>query len=196
MPRSDHPSLTPSVRLIFAIATIAVLLIVASVEHMSGRVWWCACNEYYLWAGDILSRHNSQHLFDPYSFTHLLHGVALAGLVTLVFPQRTVSLRLFIAVVSEGAWEILENSSFIINRYRTETAAIGYQGDSIINSLGDVVCCAVGVMIAIKLGWRRSIAVFLLIEAILLIWIRDSLLLEIIMLIQPIASIKAWQLHH
>jgi hypothetical protein len=116
--------------------------------------------------------------------------------MALLFSRISIPWRLFIAVAVEGSWELLENSSFIINRYRTETLSVGYQGDSIINSLGDILCCAIGFMIAIRLGWRLSIVLFLLIESALLFLIRDSLLLEIIMLIHPIESIKTWQLHH
>jgi hypothetical protein len=179
-----------------AIVIIACFVVVAFIERTAGRRWWCACGEYDLWSGDIWGYHNSQHLFDPYSLTHVLHGIALAGLIGLVCSKVSINWRLSIAVIVEGCWEIFENSSFIINRYRTETSSIGYQGDSIFNSLGDVLSCTIGFMIAVKLGWRRSIVLFLLVEAVLLIWIRDSLLLELVMLIHPIHGVKSWQLPH
>jgi len=99
-----------------------------------------------------------------------------------------------VAILSEAAWEVFENTPFVINRYRTETAALGYAGDTVVNSLGDLMCAFVGVLIARQLGFRRSVIVFLLVEVILLVTIRDSLLLEILMLIRPIAAIKQWQL--
>ncbi|HSQ24988.1 MAG TPA: DUF2585 family protein, partial [Pyrinomonadaceae bacterium] len=101
-----------------------------------------------------------------------------------------------IAIALESVWEIIENTNTVIERYRVATASLGYQGDSIVNSLGDIFCCAIGFMIARQLGWRGSIVVFLAVEAMLLVWIRDSLLLEIIMLIHPINAIKVWQLGH
>ncbi len=98
------------------------------------------------------------------------------------------------AIAIESAWEIIENTNTVIQRYREATASLGYQGDTVMNSLGDILCCGVGFILARKLGWRRSIALFFAIEAVLLIWIRDSLLLEIIMLIHPIEVIKHWQM--
>ena len=123
----------------------------------------------------------------------------LAGLLLLLFRfvvKRNVptSWRLVIALVLEALWEILENTNAVIDRYREATAALGYQGDTVVNSLGDMVCCGLGLLIARKLGWLRSLPIFILTEIVLLFWIRDSLILEIIMLIRPIDSIKSWQL--
>ena len=94
----------------------------------------------------------------------------------------------------EGLWEVIENTQFVIQRYREATAALGYYGDSIANSLGDILTCIIGFMIAQRLGFRRTALVFAVTEVVLLIWIKDSLLLEILMLIYPIDAIKAWQL--
>jgi hypothetical protein len=104
--------------------------------------------------------------------------------------------RLVLAVAIEAAWEVIENTNFVIERYREATAALGYQGDSVVNSLGDILACILGLFLARKLGFRRSLAVFVLVEVALLIWIRDSLVLEVLMLIYPIDAIKAWQMGH
>ncbi|MEA2204722.1 MAG: hypothetical protein QOE77_1498 [Blastocatellia bacterium] len=112
----------------------------------------------------------------------------------MLLPRLVVYWRLILAIVIEAAWEIFENTNYVINRYREATAAIGYTGDSIANSMGDIVACAAGFVIAFKLGLRRSVLVFLLTELILLIWIRDSLLLNIILLIHPVEAIKSWQM--
>ena len=101
--------------------------------------------------------------------------------------------RLFMAITIESVWEIVENSNIVIQRYRAATASLGYHGDTVVNSLGDIMCCGIGFMIARRLGWRRSLALFFVTEAFLLIWIRDSLLLEILMLVHPINAIKVWQ---
>ncbi len=123
----------------------------------------------------------------------------LAGLLLLLFRfvvKRNVptSWRLVIALVLEALWEILENTNAVIDRYREATAALGYQGDTVVNSLGDMVCCGLGLLIARKLGWLRSLPIFIVTEIVLLFWIRDSLILEIIMLIYPLDAIKGWQL--
>ncbi len=102
--------------------------------------------------------------------------------------------QLVIAIAIESVWELIENTNAVIDRYREATAALGYHGDSVFNSLGDIACCGLGFLIAKKLGWLRSIVLLAATEVVLLIWIRDSLLLEILMLIYPIQSIKGWQI--
>ena len=102
--------------------------------------------------------------------------------------------RLALAVSIESAWEVTENSSYVIQRYREETISLDYFGDSIINSLSDIICCATGFMIGYKLRFWRSLALFLATEAILIVWIHDSLLINILMLIYPIEAIKHWQI--
>ncbi len=175
------------VMFIFVIAAMFTL-------RFEGRVWWCEAGDYSPWAWDIWSKHNSQHLIDPYSFTHILHGVLEFWLVGLIFPKVPLAWRLLMAVMIEGAWEIAENSSYIINRYREETISLDYFGDSIINSISDIVCCATGFVIAYKLRFWRSLILFVATEMILIFWIRDSLIINIIMLIYPIDAIKIWQL--
>jgi hypothetical protein len=96
----------------------------------------------------------------------------------------------------EALWEVFENSAFVIERYRTATMAQGYSGDTIANSLGDILSCALGFVLARRLGFRGSIFLFLATEAVLLLWIHDSLLLNVVMLIHPIDAIKAWQTSH
>ena len=143
----------------------------------------------------------SQTFLDPYSFTHLLHGFMFAGLLLLVLrfvARRDMSTnwRLVIALALESLWEILENTNAVIDRYREATASLGYRGDTVTNSMGDILCCGVGLLIARKLGWLRSLPIFIATEVVLLIWIRDSLILEIIMLVHPFEAIKTWQLAH
>ena len=99
-----------------------------------------------------------------------------------------------LALLLESAWEVFENTSFVINKYRTETAALGYQGDTIVNSLGDLACALLGFLVARQLGVRRSLIVFVLVEVVLILWIHDSLLLQILMLVRPIEAIKLWQM--
>ena len=130
-----------------------------------------------------------------------MHGFMFGGLLLLLFKfviKRNISTewRLVITLVMEGAWEIMENTNAVIDRYRQATAALGYRGDSVANSMGDILCCAAGLLIARKVGWLRSLPIFIATEIVLLFWIRDSLLVELIMLIHPIDAIKTWQLGH
>jgi len=104
--------------------------------------------------------------------------------------------RFFLAITIEAIWELIENTNTVIQHYRAATAALGYQGDTVMNSLGDILCCGIGFIVARQFGWRRALIIFFLTEAVLLIWIRDSLLLEIIMLVSPINAIRVWQMGH
>jgi hypothetical protein len=172
---------------------VAVLVITAYLLRSQGRLWSCSCGRILLWSGNIWSSDNSQHLFDPYSFTHLLHGFAFCWLLTLCVPRIPLVWRFSLAVIVESLWEVIENSEFIIRRYREATMALGYTGDTIINSLGDILMCAAGFAIAQQIGFRRSLVIFAMTEVILLLWIRDSLILNVVMLIYPIDAIRAWQ---
>lgn len=163
------------------------------ILHAQGRIWWCKLGDYNPWTSDAWSDHTSQHLFDPYSFTHVLHGVLFFWLISLIFRKWTFGGQFVTAIFAECAWEIVENSSYIIEKYRANTASLDYFGDSVFNSVGDVFACGIGFYIAYKLKFWRSLIFFFIIEIILLIWIRDGLLINIIMLIHPIEALKKWQ---
>jgi hypothetical protein len=123
----------------------------------------------------------------------VLHGFVFCGLLAWGLPRLAPVWRLSLAVTVEALWEVLENSDFVIRRYREATAALGYEGDTVVNSLGDIFACGLGFVIARRLGFRRSLALFVLTEVVLLVWIKDSLTLNVLMLIYPIDAIKAWQ---
>jgi hypothetical protein len=181
---------------IWPAAAIGLILIATAVElHFQGRLWRCACPQ-LVWTSQAWSSQTSQLFLDPYSFTHILHGLMFCGLLVLLIRRMSSSWRFVTAIAIESAWEIIENTNTVIQRYREATASLGYQGDTVVNSMGDILCCAIGFMLAWKLGWRLSIVLFFAVEAILLVWIRDSLLLEILMLIHPVNAIKAWQMGH
>ena len=177
-----------------ALAIAALFPVTALLLRAEGRLWICACGKLLVWSGGVCSADNSQHFLDPYSFTHLLHGVLFFWLIYWLAPKWPVRTQLLLATVAEAAWEILENTNFVIERYRTATAALGYNGDTVVNSLGDLLCCIAGFLIAQRLGLRRSLLLFAVIELILIVWIHDSLLLEILMLLTPVNAIKAWQM--
>ncbi len=173
----------------------AVFLLTIFVLQLQGRIWWCKWDSpLLLWSSDAWSKHSSQHLFDPYSFTHILHGLLFYAALFLIFRSRlSLVWLLFLAVSVESGWEILENSKSIIERYRAATVSLDYFGDSIANSFGDIVSCAVGFFVAHKLAFWRSLILFALVEIVLILTIRDSLLINIIMLVHPVETIKAWQ---
>ena len=170
-----------------------VLLLVIVLLRAEGRMFLCDCGHFAVWTSDACSSQTSQQLFDPYSFTHVLHGFLFFWLMALLFRRLSSSWQVLLAVLLEGAWEVFENTPFVIHKYRTETAALGYQGDTIVNSLGDLTCALVGFLLARKLGVRWSLIFFLLVEVVLTLWIHDSLLLQILMLIRPVQAIKLWQ---
>lgn len=176
------------------IVCAAVVVVTVIILVSQGRVLWCQVGDYSPWAWDIWSSHNSQHVIDPYSFTHILHGVLEFWLIGLVFRRVPLAWRLVIAVFIESTWEAVENSAYMIERYRAVTISLDYFGDSIINSIADIFCCATGFVIAYKLKFWKSLALFVATEAVLLLTIRDSLILNLIMLFHPIEEIKSWQM--
>jgi len=162
---------------------------------LNGRIWWCKSGDWTIYVNEAWrSSHTSQHLFDPYTFTHILHGVLAFWLAELLLPKLGRAWQYLAAMAGEAAWEVLENSNFIIEKYRENTAALDYFGDSIANSIGDLAAVAIGFWVSVKLGMWRSLAFFVAVELILLFWIRDSLLLNIVMLIYPVDDVKNWQM--
>ncbi len=172
---------------------VTVTLMVVQLRAQQ-RQWFCECGTLRLWVSDPASSHTSQHLADPYSFTHVQHGLVLCFAVGWLAKNWTWPWQMWLAIAIEASWEVVENTQFVIDRYRDRTAALGYTGDSILNSAGDVLACWLGLWLAKKLGWNATWVLFCAIEVVLLITIRDSLLLNVLMLIYPSESIKQWQL--
>ncbi len=179
-------------------ATVAIILMTgftAVLLRVMGRVWWCEGGEAFLWSGNVWSMHNSQHLVDPYSFTHVSHGLIFALLFLAIPSTRRLPFgwRMALGLSIESLWEIIENTPWIINRYREATMALGYNGDSVGNSIGDMGCFLLGFAFATGLRWYWSALLFLGTEAVLLLTIRDNLLLNVLMLLYPIDAIRQWQ---
>jgi len=120
------------------LVTLPMLAATAVLLRWQGRLWLCDCGRFRLWTSEAWGAETSQQLFDPYSFTHVLHGFAFAGLLALVVPKLAAAWRLTLAVALEAVWEVVENTSYVIERYREATAALGYTGDTVVNSLGDI----------------------------------------------------------
>lgn len=172
---------------------IASLVVLVVVFRLTGRLWWCKCGEFFLWSGDINTMHNSQHVIDPYSLSHILHGIIFYYGIMLIGSRWRLGWKLAAAILIETGWELLENSPIIINRYRAGTIAIGYEGDTVINSLSDVVMAMLGFLFARRFGWKASVTAFLASELFMLWWIRDNLTLNVLMILCPLPAVKAWQ---
>lgn len=159
-----------------------------------GRRWWCRCGRWWPWSFGIWGPHTSQHLADPYSLTHVLHGLIFYAVLRPLARRLRPGTRLALAVAIEALWEVVENSPFVIARYRQGTIALGYAGDSIANSVGDVASCVLGYWLASRLPTRVSIALFVMVEAGLLVLYRDNLGLNVLMLLHPVEAVKNWQM--
>jgi hypothetical protein len=172
----------------------AVFAITGTVEFLMGRLPLGPDGQFGWWESNIWSSENSQRFADPYSFSHLTHGILFFWFLSWVAPKLPVSRRLLIAVLVEATWELLENSPLIINRYRAATIALGYNGDSILNSMSDILMMCLGFAFASRVRWPVALAAVLVMEIGCALWVRDNLTLNVIMLIHPVDAIKHWQM--
>lgn len=174
-------------------AFVLLLVLTGGIEALLGRSFFGPDRSFGWWEGNIWSSECSQRFADPYSVTHVVHGMLFYGVLWLVARGLPVRYRFLAAVLLEAGWEVLENSPFIINRYRQVTIALGYDGDSVLNSLSDILMMSAGFLLAAR--WRpwTTVAAVVAMEIGCLWWVRDNLTLNIVMLLWPVEAIRTWQ---
>lgn len=170
----------------YGLVAVIILATLGALKAM-GRVW----GEPKLWTSQANSSSTSQRLADPYTFSHVLHGVLFYWMLS--WSSMAVSTKLLVSMGLEAAWEISENTEAVIKRYRAQTISLGYNGDSVLNSFGDLLATAAGFFMAKALPWWASAAFLVTVELVLLATIRDNLTLNIVQLIAPSERIKKWQ---
>jgi len=175
------------------VIAFALVAVMAAILLWMGRSPICTCGTVKLWVGTVHGPDNSQHLADWYAPSHIIHGFLFYLLGWFFLRRNPPGDRLIGAVVIEAAWEILENSPIIIERYRDATMALGYSGDSVINSAADLIWMIVGFGIARRLPVLATVGLALGFELLTLIVIRDNLTLNVLMLAWPVDAIRAWQ---
>ncbi|WP_082511149.1 MULTISPECIES: DUF2585 domain-containing protein [unclassified Rhizobium] len=175
------------------LVTALIILVQVLSQYLMGRIWICECGYVKLFEAGVNTPGNSQHLFDWYTPSHIIHGFLFYGLGWLILRRKPVAARLALSALIEAGWEILENSPLVIDRYRTATMAIGYTGDSILNSGMDMVSMIAGFFFAARAPVWLTIAIAIGFEILTAFVIRDNLTLNVLMLVWPIEAVKVWQ---
>jgi hypothetical protein len=179
-----------------AIAAVILIAAATTIELAMGRHPICTCGTIDLWVGSRDSPKTSQMLLDWYSFSHIVHGLIFYSALWLIARRSPIEWRFLAAVAIEAGWEMLENSPIVIDRYRSATAALGYNGDSVLNSISDIVMMCLGFFMARKLPVWAAILLLVVLELVPLYAIRDNLTLNVWMLLWPNDMIRSWQAGH
>jgi hypothetical protein len=173
--------------------TIGLIAATALILLWMGHPPICECGYVKLWHGVTASSENSQHISDWYTPSHIIHGFIFYGILWLLLRRTSLGVRLILAVMVEASWEIFENTDFIINRYREATISLDYYGDSVLNSVSDILAMVVGFFLAARLPVLATVAIAVALELLVGYFVRDNLTLNVIMLLWPLDSIRQWQ---
>lgn len=180
-------------RLSPAFVVVGIILLSAAWLLWIGREPFCKCGYVKVWHGQVVSSENSQHISDWYTPSHIIHGFLFYGLLWLVARRLSFGWRLAIATLIEAAWEIVENSDAVIERYRTVTISLDYYGDSVLNVISDIGAMILGFWLASRLPVWATVALIILFEAVTIWLIRDGLALNVLMLLWPMDWMAEWQ---
>lgn len=176
-----------------ALVLVGIILLTAAWLLWIGREPICKCGTIKLWHGQVVSAENSQHISDWYTPSHIIHGFLFYGALWLVARRLSFGWRLVIATLVEAAWEIVENSDAIIERYRAVTISLDYYGDSVLNVVADILAMVLGFWLASRLPVWATVALIVLAEGVTIWLIRDGLALNVLMLLYPLESVATWQ---
>lgn len=175
------------------VALVIVTIVTGVLESQMGRPLTYRHGAIRLWSGDITSDQNSQQLSDPYTFTHFTHGALFYAATRAAMPSALLAVRALMTIGVEGSWEAYENTDTVIERYRAVTISLGYYGDSVLNSMSDIIACALGFVLAWRSPKWVTVSWVVLAEMVLVLWIRDNLTLNLLMLVYPLDAIRHWQ---
>ncbi|MCB6177718.1 DUF2585 domain-containing protein [Rhodobacter sp. Har01] len=173
--------------------TALIIALAAAYLLWIGREPICKCGYVKLWHGVVVSSENSQHLTDWYTPSHIIHGFALFGALWLLARRLSIGWRLAIATLVEAAWELIENSDAVIERYRSVTISLDYYGDSVINTVADILAMVLGFFLAARLPVWLTVVLAIGFEAVTIWLIRDGLVLNVLMLLWPLDWVANWQ---
>lgn len=170
-----------------------VIIATGAILYSMGHPLICKCGDVKLWHFDVVSSENSQHIFDWYTLSHVIHGFLFYGVLWLLAPRLSFGTRLILAVGIEATWEVVENTEFVINHYREVTISLDYYGDSVLNSVSDILFMIGGFCLAAWLPVWITVLLAIALELFVGMMIRDGLALNVIMLLWPLDSIAQWQ---
>lgn len=176
-----------------AVIVVAIIVAAAVALYAMGHPLICTCGYIKLWHFDVVSAENSQHLIDWYTPSHIIHGFLFYAVLWLVAPRLSFGAKLIIAVLVEASWEVIENTDFVINHYREMTISLDYYGDSVINSVSDILFMILGFLLAAWLPVWLTILLAIALELFVGVMIRDNLTLNVLMFVWPLDSILEWQ---
>jgi hypothetical protein len=172
-----------------------IILAAALALYLMGHPLICKCGYVKLWHFDVVSAENSQHLIDWYTPSHLIHGFLFYGALWLLsrFVPLSFAMRLILAVAIEAAWEVIENTDFVINHYREMTISLDYYGDSVINSVSDILVMLLGYFMAARLPVWLTVTIAIALELFVGAMIRDNLTLNVLSFVWPLDAVLDWQ---